>query len=187
MWAMLRALINNNCPIVTINGILFPVTNGVFGTFAGQAGKGSLLIDYANAILYINTGTLASPLWTTVPGGLPGGIATGQDDALVYLTTNGAIPTNVATAYVLNKAGALSMTLAAPIAGPPSAGGNDGLEIKIVAGTPYVDVISAIGLLETGTAAMNYITFSGYAGAVVDLMALGGKWVIWNSNGVSFQ
>lgn len=35
-------------------------------TFAGKAAKGCLLVDTTNAILYINTGTQASPTWTKV-------------------------------------------------------------------------------------------------------------------------
>lgn len=40
--------------------------NGTSGTFAGVAAKGTLLSDTTNALLYINTGTLASPTWTAV-------------------------------------------------------------------------------------------------------------------------
>lgn len=40
--------------------------NGGSGTFAGTATVGALLVDTTNAILYINTGTQASPTWTKV-------------------------------------------------------------------------------------------------------------------------
>lgn len=60
MWAMLRALINNRCPLLTNNGA--PVS-GTSGTFAGQAGKGTLLIDFSSGNFYINTGTIDSPSW----------------------------------------------------------------------------------------------------------------------------
>jgi hypothetical protein len=39
-------------------------TNGT--TYATKAAKGCLLIDTTNALLYINTGTQASPTWTKV-------------------------------------------------------------------------------------------------------------------------
>lgn len=39
-------------------------TDGASGTGAGHAAKGSLCIDYTNGVLYINTGTKASPTWT---------------------------------------------------------------------------------------------------------------------------
>lgn len=51
----------NDVWILTFAGV--PV-NGASGTFAGQAGKGSKLIDYTNGVDYINTGTKASPTWT---------------------------------------------------------------------------------------------------------------------------
>lgn len=41
-------------------------TSGGAGTFAGYAGKGQLLVDTTNGVLYINTGTLAAPTWTIV-------------------------------------------------------------------------------------------------------------------------
>lgn len=41
-------------------------TDGTSGTGAGLAGPGSLCIDRTNAVLYINTGTKASPVWTIV-------------------------------------------------------------------------------------------------------------------------
>lgn len=41
-------------------------SNGTSGTGAGWAGKGSLCADATNGVLYINTGTKASPTWTKV-------------------------------------------------------------------------------------------------------------------------
>ena len=38
--------------------------NGTSGDGAGSAGPGSILIDYTNAVMYINTGTKSSPTWT---------------------------------------------------------------------------------------------------------------------------
>ena len=171
MWAMLRALINNGCPILTINGTLFPVTSGTTGTFAGQAGPGSLLIDYANAVLYINTGTLASPIWGKIIGS-----ATGA------LTVNGAINPHTSADYEITKAGSINLTLAAPTATI-----DDGTIIQITSDTAFVHVLSAIGLLQTGTAAVNYVTFSAFAGASVTLQAYQGKWNVLSSNAVAFS
>lgn len=61
IFAMLRALVNNNVPIFTNAGA---PTSGTSGTYVGLAGPGSLLIDFTNAILYINTNTQASPTWS---------------------------------------------------------------------------------------------------------------------------
>ena len=54
-------LVNNGIFIVANAGA---PTNGTTG--ANLCGKGSLLVDYTNGKLYINTGTLASPTWTVV-------------------------------------------------------------------------------------------------------------------------
>jgi len=65
MFAMLRALINNNTPILNFAGL---PTNGTSGTFVGLAGPGAILMDYTNGVLYINTGTISSPTWTPAAG-----------------------------------------------------------------------------------------------------------------------
>ncbi len=41
-------------------------TNGSSGTGNGTAGKGSRYTDFTNGILYLNTGTKASPTWAAV-------------------------------------------------------------------------------------------------------------------------
>ena len=63
MFAMLRALINNGCPFLTNAGA---PTSGTSGTYAGQAGPGSVLIDFTNKNIYVNTNTLASPTWSII-------------------------------------------------------------------------------------------------------------------------
>ncbi len=170
MWAMLRALINNNCPLLTINGIQFPITNGVNGTFVGQAGKGALLIDFGNGLLYQNTGTLFSPTWTLILETGGGGSPTTQ--TLPYLPTplvaNGAINPHLTATYVITKGGALFDTLAAPTPGSLASGGDDGVNIIISSSTPFEHIISAVGLLQTGSPAVNYVTFPQYAGGEVD-------------------
>jgi hypothetical protein len=89
-FAMLRALINNGTPIVTNAGA---PTNGTSGTYAGQAGKGSVLLDYSNGVLYINSGTLASPIWTQTSAASTG---TGPASAGTILTATGSIsPANI--------------------------------------------------------------------------------------------
>jgi hypothetical protein len=50
--------------LCTIDGSGAP-TNGTGGTGAGQAGVGSQYVNTANGAIYRNTGTLASPVWTT--------------------------------------------------------------------------------------------------------------------------
>ena len=188
MWAMLRALINNGCPLLTINGIQFPIVNGINGTFVGQAGRGSLLIDYANGLLYQNTGTITNVLWTLI---LETGGGNAASNTAPYspsqLTVSGAINPALTATYVITSPRALALTLAAPIPGSIASGGNDGVNIIITSSTPYEHVISAIGLLVTGGSATSYVTFPMFAGGEVDLMAYNGKWQVLNSQVVNFQ
>lgn len=83
MFAMIRALINNNVPILTNAGT---PTNGTSGTYVGQAGPGTPLIDYTNGVLYINTNTLASPTWTR--SSIP---ATGLTEAMLAPASNSGL------------------------------------------------------------------------------------------------
>jgi hypothetical protein len=63
IWAMLKSLVNNNVGLLTTSGA---PTNGTSGTYAGYGGPSSVLFDYTNGRLYINTGTKASPVWTSL-------------------------------------------------------------------------------------------------------------------------
>lgn len=62
-WAWLRAMSDNNLAIIPNAGA---PTNGTSGTFAGKAGPGCLLVDTTNAVLYVNVGTKASPVWSAI-------------------------------------------------------------------------------------------------------------------------
>lgn len=62
VWAVLKKLVENFAgPFVNAGA----PTSGASGTFNGFAGIGALLLDITNANLYINTGTKASPTWTS--------------------------------------------------------------------------------------------------------------------------
>ena len=63
VWGMLSGLLKRNVIIIPNAGV--PV-DGTSGTGAGQAGIGSLCINYTSGLLYINSGTLDSPTWTPV-------------------------------------------------------------------------------------------------------------------------
>ena len=54
-----------NTPVWEIAGTGAPV-DGVAGTGAGQVPKGSRYTDTTNANVYINGGTVASPVWKLV-------------------------------------------------------------------------------------------------------------------------
>ncbi len=49
--------------VVILPAVAGAPSNGTSGTGVGVAGKGSLVVDATNGILYVNVGTKASPTW----------------------------------------------------------------------------------------------------------------------------
>lgn len=101
---------------------------------------------------------------------------------LAALTTNGAVSPHTTADYVITKAGVLADTLAAPTATT-----DDGVVICIVSTTANAHTLTATGLLNTGTAAVNLATFAAYAGAGLTLLAYQAKWYVLSSVGVTFS
>jgi hypothetical protein len=93
-----------------------------------------------------------------------------------------AIPPHTAANYIITRAAADLMTLAAPTATV-----DDGLVIVITSGTAFAHTITTVGLLNTGSANVNTATFAANAGAGLTLMAWQGKWNILYSTGVTFS
>lgn len=160
-------------------------TNGTSGTGAGTsaqaAGPGSTYCDKATGNWYLNVNTALSPTWVLFAS------ANGTVAAVSVLSANGAIDPHTAAKYVITKAGVLADTLAAPTAGAVSAGGDDGKVIKIGNSTANAHTITATGLLQTGDATTDVITFTGSAGGGVELMAYNGKFIVLSANGVTFS
>lgn len=104
----------------------------------------------------------------------------------VSLLVNGAIPIGpplIPAIYQINKAGVLADTLAAPASGNAF---DDGKVIWIVSNTANAHTVTATGLYQSGSAAVNLATFAAFAGAGMQLMALQGKWVVITSVGITF-
>ncbi len=98
------------------------------------------------------------------------------------IAVDGAINPKVPGFFVITKGSAAALTLAAPTAGV-----DDGLEIEISARTAFAHVITATGLLLTGTAAVNSVTFPTLgAGGTVYLTADNGKWILANGGQGAF-
>lgn len=78
-------------------------SNGTSGTFAGAAGPGHLLLDITNAVMYINTNTLASPTWTAFGTGGTGAYAGTFSGAYVNTVDAAvtAVGTTAANSYAL--------------------------------------------------------------------------------------
>jgi hypothetical protein len=105
-------------------------------------------------------------LWSTTPA---------------LIAASGALPPHVAHEYMVTAGSAAAMTLAAPTAGV-----DDGLIISISSSTAFAHTLTATGLLQTGSAAVNVATFAAFAGAGVTLMAYNGKWVVAYALGCTF-
>lgn len=118
----------------------------------------------------------------TVAGNWDVPITALQTTVPTALTTNGAIPPHVGHTYVITKAGVLADTLAAPTATT-----DDGIEITVTSNTANAHTITATGLLQCGTAAVNLATFAAQAGAGLTLMAYQGKWNVMASVGITFS
>jgi hypothetical protein len=63
VWGMLTGLVKRSVIIIPVAGV---PSDGTTGTGVGKAGKGSLAINYTSGLLYINSGTIASPTWTAI-------------------------------------------------------------------------------------------------------------------------
>jgi threonine dehydrogenase-like Zn-dependent dehydrogenase len=106
--------------------------------------------------------------------------ATGTPSALKSATTAvaaaGAIP-NAGGVYEITNAKATALTLAAPT--------EDGVTISVSSVTAYAHTITATGLLQTGSAAKNKITFAAFPGAGVTLRSFGGFWQVTSAIAVT--
>jgi hypothetical protein len=85
----------------------------------------------------------------------------------------------------IETAGVNATTLASPVAGAPSAGGNDGLEITIVDNSGHAHTVTAAA--NAITPSHHLITFNGTQGSFVTLLARNGKWIPVQSSGVTIS
>lgn len=98
------------------------------------------------------------------------------------LTADGAIAPGTPAAYMITKAGVCGLTL-----GAPTVTTHDGQQIIVSSNTGFAHTITATGLLQTGSAAVNLATFAAFAGASLTLIAYQGKWNVLCSVGVTFS
>jgi hypothetical protein len=78
---------------------------------------------------------------------------------------------------MITKSSVAAYTLAAPT--------SDGIRIELISTTAFAHTVTATGLLQTGTAAVNVATFAAFAGARLNLRSYNGKWVA-SGTGVTF-
>lgn len=130
------------------------------------------MIDVINNLT--GNGTAAPVAATTVT-------MTGEIFGYSLLTVDGAISPSTPATYVITKAGVLADTLAAP------AVADNGKVIRITSATANAHTLTATGLLQPGTAAVNLATFAAQPGAGLTLMAVNGKWNVLASVGITFS
>jgi hypothetical protein len=97
-------------------------------------------------------------------------------------TTRGGIYST----YILTKGGAAAITLGAPVAGKPSAGGQDGFQIKFIAGSAQAHVVTnASPGFNGGGSSKDVATFGGALGDQLSLEAYNGAWYIVSATNIT--
>jgi hypothetical protein len=96
----------------------------------------------------------------------------GSLSALPAITSSSVVP--VSGKSLINTAGVDACTLAAPVAGAPSAGGNDGLTIEIVDLGGHAHTVTTPANKINGN--KHIATFPGTVGARIVLTAYNGVW-----------
>lgn len=180
-----------------------------FSTVAAQGNGGALPAAVAGlAVMVINRGANAMQVFGTGTDTVNGiatatGISQGASTTATYvcnvagnwevpintlvssipvaLSGDAAIPPHVQHTYVITKGSAAALTLAAPTSGT-----DDGNEIVIISNTAFAHVLTATGLLNTGSANHNTATWAAQLGGALTLMAFGGKWVALAQIGITF-
>jgi len=102
--------------------------------------------------------------------------------AAVLVSADGAIPVTGPGYYVITKSSAACLlTIAAPAATT-----QDGMAIYITSRTAKAHVLTATGLLNTGSVKTDVATFAAFAGAGVVLIADQGLWNVRSATGITF-
>lgn len=108
----------------------------------------------------------------------------GGGGTLNSIAAVGAAVPIVGTSFI-ESSGVDACTLATPVAGDPSAGGNDGLEITIVDNGGHAHTVTtAAGII---VPAHHLATFNGTQGSFVTFIARNGKWLVLASSGVTIS
>lgn len=148
-----------------------PPAGGAPSDFTNRSVANDIYVDaVTNALTY---GTGASGTATAIVQ------ATGIAIAPFIISADGAIPIVNGT-YVITKGSAAALTLAAPTAAQA------GTELIITSRTAFAHVITATGLLNTGSANVNVATYAAFAGASVTLVADNLKWNVIAQIGITF-
>lgn len=142
-------------------------------------GAGSAQAVPATGDVWIDTTSNTTRIWN--------GLAWVQAvlPAIALQAASGAIAVTSKT-NVITKAGVAAMTLAAPTSGAGAAG-QDGMLMVVTSNTAFAHTVTATGLFQCGTAAVNLATFAAFAGAGFIAVAYAGKWNIISSTAITFS
>ena len=87
--------------------------------------------------------------------------------------------------FTITKGSAAAYTLAAPVAGLPQNGGQDGNILRISSATAFAHVITFPTNALNGN--KHIATFGAAAGNGIELHAKGGVWLVFQNNGVTLS
>lgn len=99
-------------------------------------------------------------------------------------SANQTVTPIVGTSFI-ETAGVDATTLATPVAGAPSAGGNDGLEITIVDNSGHAHTVTTASNIIVPS--HHLATFNGTRGSFVTFIARNGVWLVLASSGVTIS
>ena len=140
----------------------------------GVANGSQVLLDLTGSTNVAITDSGTGPVTIAVPGPLV--------KSRTAITADGAVNPNTAKDYVVTKGSAALLTLAAPTVTT-----DDGKRVSVASSTGFAHTLTATGLLNTGSAAVNLATFAAFAGAGLTLEAYQGEWLVIKSVGVTFS
>src|SRR3990167_5973284 len=101
------------------------------------------------------------------------------------ISASGAVTPTASDLYIITKAGVAALTLAAPVSGTASQGGDDGVTITILSSTANAHTLTSTGNFGDGAGNTDLATFAAEIGAGVTLIAYGGTWIVANSVGIT--
>jgi len=93
---------------------------------------------------------------------------------------------NIVSTYIMTKGTPAAITLGAPTAGKPSAGGHDGFQIKFIAGSAQAHVVTNASPGFNGAGSSKDVaTFAAALGNTLVVEAYNGAWYVISNIGVT--
>jgi hypothetical protein len=154
VWGMMKALVERNMGFFITTS---SPTNGTSGTYAGFAGTGAVLIDSDDGSMYVNVGTLASPIWQgmLLPASAGSGLGAAGVAKMTYsfASDGGAIGTIIPTSSPTVPVGAIILGGAIDITTQVTSGGAATIALGFGSGAQAaaLKAATAVASFTTGT------------------------------------